>query len=178
MSAKFATVALLIISTGCDSKPTPSASGNPSRADAVTALPKLKTNPQAKFQGRTAASWGEQAHDRDYETRLEALTALDALGADGVPYLVDVIQKASPGYIDAALRVASQPSVASYADDLIPSLRKMLGTKIGAPQACNICKTLGKYASPLLPELENAKSSDNKYQNQWAKEAIAKIKAK
>ncbi len=104
---------LLVCIIGCGKKPS-------------TAPPKPTIDESATYQGRTARQWARNLKDRDSQRCYDAAFALNQLGKDGAPFLVEGICSNNDAARCFSLQLLQPDFAKPYFAELWPSLKILL----------------------------------------------------
>ncbi len=113
-----------------------------------------------RFQGKTAAEWAPGLHDADPETSQAAATALQQIGEEGVPFLLEGMDSSRAAVRWQAAQSFPVQMSSRFRDELIPRLKKLLRDESGPvrARAANII-AFGQVRD-LFTELESAAENE------------------
>jgi hypothetical protein len=132
--------------------------------------------PPPMYKGKTAQGWGGLFLDRDFGTSQEAGIALQALGEEGTPYLVDGLCKGNRNTRVIALEhlLNQDTAIRRYAGQAVPALMEMAkeGNKA---QVARLLGRIGPGAKAAAPTLQTLASDSDPEVQEAAGDALRKV---
>ena len=119
---------------------------------------------EATYQGRRTSEWARDLKDADVETRVAAVEALGAIGADAAEVTSQVLDFLLDESADDSLRIAAWEALPNFGESAVPHLIEVLdGSSQQQVLICDILAKIGPQAVQAVPRLlEVASGGDSR----------------
>jgi len=132
---------------------------------------------EATYQGRRTSEWARDLKDADVETRVAAVEALGAIGADAAEVTSQVLDFLLDESADDSLRIAAWEALPNFGESAVPHLIEVLdGSSQQQVLICDILAKIGPQAVQAVPRLLEVATEGDIKSRVAAIEALGEIR--